>query len=293
MFIWDIIKVIILGIIQGITEWLPISSTGHLILFEDLLQLKTVSNGFFDVFKVVIQFGSIIAVIVLYFKTLFPYKKIENTDYKKSFKNDSILFFKSMANDTKTWRLWFKIVIACLPAALLGFLFEDIIDGVLSSNYVIAATLILYGLAFLWLENTKHKVKYETTESITPKTAFLIGCFQSLALIPGTSRSGSTILGATLLKTSRPAAAEFSFFLAVPVMFGASALKLISGSSVFSLEEWVLILIGTVVSFAVSMIAIKFLMSYIKKHSFVIFGWYRILLGIVVLMSMGWSKLLG
>lgn len=292
MFLWDIIKVIILGIIQGITEWLPISSTGHLILFEDMLGLKSVSDGFFDVFKVVIQFGSIIAVIVLYFKTLFPYKRTENTSYGNGFKKDGALFFESVLNDKKTWRLWFKIVIACIPAAVLGFLFEDTIDSVLSSNYVIAAALILYGIAFLWLENAIHKIKCDRLERLKPHTAFFIGCFQALALIPGTSRSGSTILGATALGVSRTAAAEFSFFLAVPVMFGASALKLIGSAGAFSASEWLLILIGSLVSFAVSMFAIKFLINYIKKHSFVVFGWYRIILGIVILVVMSWSKLL-
>ncbi len=292
MFLWDIIKVIILGIIQGITEWLPISSTGHLILFEDMLGLKSVSDGFFDVFKVVIQFGSIIAVIVLYFKTLFPYKRIENASYGQGFKKDSALFFKSVANDVKTWRLWFKIVIACIPTAVFGFLFEDTIDSVLSSNYVIAAALILYGLAFLWLENARHRIKCDDLEKLKPHTAFFIGCFQALALIPGTSRSGSTILGATALGVSRKTAAEFSFFLAVPVMFGASALKLIGSAGAFSAKEWLLILIGSLVSFAISMLAIKFLINYIKKHSFVIFGWYRIILGIVILLVMSWSKLL-
>ncbi len=292
MFLWDIIKVIILGIIQGITEWLPISSTGHLILFENMLELKSVSDGFFDVFKVVIQLGSIIAVVVLYFKTLFPYKSIQNASYGAGFKKDSALFFKSVANDKKAWRLWFKIVIACIPAAVLGFLFEDMIDSVLSSSYVIAAALILYGIAFLWLENVKHKVKVESTERLKPHTAFFIGCFQALALIPGTSRSGSTILGATALGVSRTAAAEFSFFLAVPVMFGASALKLIGSAGDFTAKEWLLILIGSLISFIVSMAAIKFLINYIKKHSFVIFGWYRIILGIVILLVMSWSKLL-
>lgn len=292
MFLWDIIKVIILGIIQGITEWLPISSTGHLILFENMLELKSVSDGFFDVFKVVIQLGSIIAVVVLYFKTLFPYKSIQNASYGAGLKKDSALFFKSVANDKKAWRLWFKIVIACIPAAVLGFLFEDMIDSVLSSSYVIAVALILYGIAFLWLENVKHKVKVESTERLKPHTAFFIGCFQALALIPGTSRSGSTILGATALGVSRTAAAEFSFFLAVPVMFGASALKLIGSAGDFTAKEWLLILIGSLISFIVSMAAIKFLINYIKKHSFVIFGWYRIILGIVILLVMSWSKLL-
>ncbi len=292
MFLLDILKVILLGIIQGITEWLPISSTGHLILFENMLELESVSDGFFDVFKVVIQLGSIIAVAVLYFKVLFPYKKPEGASYGGGFKKDGALFFKSVGNDIRTWRLWFKIAVACIPAAVLGFLFEDAIDSVLSSNYVIAATLILYGLAFLWLENVRHKVKCSDTDRLPLHTAFFIGCFQALALIPGTSRSGSTILGATALGVSRTAAAEFSFFLAVPVMFGASALKLLKSAGAFTAGEWLLILIGSAVSFAVSMLAIKFLMNYIKKHSFVIFGWYRILLGIVILLVMGWSKLI-
>ena len=292
MFFLDIVKVILLGIIQGITEWLPISSTGHLILFENMLGLGSVSSEFFDVFKVVIQLGSIIAVIVLYFKTLFPYKRPEGLCYGGGFKKNSAVFLKSVANDKRAWRLWFKIIIACIPAAVLGFLFEDAIDSVLSTSYVIAAALILYGLAFLWLENAKHKIKCNSTDTLKPSTALFIGIFQALALIPGTSRSGSTILGATALGVSRTAAAEFSFFLAVPVMFGASALKLLGSAGAFSAWDWLLILIGSLVSFLVSMLAIKFLINYIKKHSFVIFGWYRIILGIVILVVMSWSKLL-
>ena len=270
--IFDIIKAIILGIVQGITEWLPISSTAHLILVQDILEFENVSASFFDTFKVVIQLGSIIAVIVLYFKKLFPYRKIEGAG-----------FFKRMISDKEKWVLWIKIAIACVPAAVIGLLIDDIVDTVLSQNYVIAATLIVFGILFIYMERTKRKIKVTSLEKMTPKTAFYIGCFQTLALIPGTSRSGATIFGATMLGTSRPVAAEFSFFLAIPVMFGASFLKLVKHDGGFETFEVVLMLIGSLTAFIVSVLAIKTFMNYIRKHSFEVFGWYRILLGIIII----------
>lgn len=284
MAIWNIIKAIILGIVQGITEWLPISSTGHLILFERFLTFENVSPDFFGVFKIVIQLGSILAVVVLYFKKLFPYKKPDELEYSDKFGANVGIFFKSVFNDKKTWLLWLKIAIACIPAVIVGFFLDDILDEYLSTKYIIAATLIIYGLAFLWLENRAHKVKCNDIEKLDVKTSFLIGCFQTLALIPGTSRSGSTIIGATVLGTSRPVAAEFSFFLAVPIMFGATFLRIIKSTGGFTAFEWILMLIGTAVAYFVSVVAIKFFINYIKKHSFVVFGWYRIILGIVILL---------
>ncbi len=290
--LFNFIKAVILGIIQGITEWLPISSTAHLILFENLLSFKNVSDGFFNIFRVVIQLGSIIAVVVLYFTKLFPYKKPEGASYGNGVKKDTALFFKSMGNDKPTWLMWFKIALACVPAAIVGYFLEDAVDSVLSTPFVIAMALIVYGFAFLWLENTKHTVSTDSIEKLSFSKAFFIGCFQTLALIPGTSRSGSTILGATILGTSRTVAAEFSFFLAIPVMFGASFLKLLHGAGGLAAFEWMLIFVGFIVSFIVSVFAIKFFIDYIKKHSFVIFGWYRILLGIVILFATGFAKLI-
>lgn len=269
MFI-EVLKSIIIGIVQGITEWLPISSTGHLILVEKILALK-VSAEFWNMFKVVIQFGSILAVVVLYFHKLNPFSKSKSTKEKKD-----------------TYSLWSKVIVAVIPAAVAGLLFEDIIDNVLSSSLVIAATLIIYGIAFLIIENQDKKPKIDTLESLTYKHALLIGLFQVLSLIPGTSRSGSTILGAIIVGCARGVGTEFSFFLAVPVMLGASGLKLLkfvlSGATVTSVE-WAVLISGFIVTFIVSILAIKFLMSYIRKHDFKAFGVYRIILGIIVILA--------
>ena len=277
MFFIEILKAIAQGIVEGITEWLPVSSTGHIILLDAFWKMNA-SEAFFDVFKVVIQLGAIFAVVVLYFHKLNPFSPKKTAAEKKG-----------------TWVLWSKVLVASIPAAIAGLALDDLIDGVLSTPVVIAAALIVYGIAFIVMESRKnHTAKVETVEDITYKHAFGIGAFQMLALIPGTSRSGSTILGASLLGTSRTAAAEFSFFMAIPVMLGASGLKLakallLDGIS-FAAEEWILLGVATVVSFFVSLLVIRGLMAFIKKHSFKPFGWYRIVLGAVVLLcvAMGW-----
>ncbi len=271
MFIIEILKAVAQGIVEGITEWLPVSSTGHILLLDAFWKMNA-SEAFFDVFKVVIQLGAILAVVVLYFNKLNPFSPKKNAAEKKG-----------------TWVLWSKVLVASIPAAVVGLALDDLIDGVLSTPVVIATALIVYGIAFIIMESRKnHAAKVETVEDITYKHAFGIGAFQMLALIPGTSRSGSTILGASLLGTSRTAAAEFSFFMAIPVMLGASGLKLVDAllleSVSFTSEEWILLAIATLVSFVVSLLVIRGLMAFIKKHSFKPFGWYRIALGAVVLL---------
>ena len=277
MFFIEILKAIAQGIVEGITEWLPVSSTGHILLLDAFWKMNA-STAFFDVFKVVIQLGAIFAVVVLYFNKLNPFSPKKNAAEKKG-----------------TWVLWSKVLVASIPAAIAGLALDDLIDGVLSTPVVIATALIVYGIAFILMESRKsHAAKVETVEDITYKHAFGIGAFQMLALIPGTSRSGSTILGASLLGTSRTAAAEFSFFMAIPVMLGASGLKLVDALLLegvsFTGEEWILLGVATVVSFVVSLLVIRGLMAFIKKHSFKPFGWYRIALGAVVLLcvAMNW-----
>ena len=262
----EVLKAVVFGIVQGITEWLPISSTGHLILLNQFLNLS-LSDEFLNMFKVVIQFGSILAVVVLYFNKLNPLSPK-----------------KTVAEKKDTMNLWFRVIVGVIPAAVIGFLFEDIIDSYLSTPYVIALALILYGVAFIIIENKNKAPKIESLDNLTYKTAFLIGCFQVLALIPGTSRSGSTILGAVLIGASRGIASEFSFFLAIPVMLGASALKILGFGLALNATEWAVLLTGTIVSFLVSIFAIKFLMNYIRNHDFKAFGYYRIILGIIVLL---------
>ena len=270
MFFVEIIKAILQGIVQGITEWLPVSSTGHILLLDSLWKMNA-GEAFFDVFKVIIQLGSIMAVVVLYFHKLNPFSPKKSADEKKG-----------------TWVLWSKVLVASVPAAIAGLLLDDIIDEALSTPLVIAAALIVYGIAFLWMESRPHAPAADSLEKISYKRALGIGAFQMLALIPGTSRSGSTILGATLLGTSRTVAAEFSFFMAIPVMLGASALKLakcfLLDGYTFSAQEWALLAVATVVSFTVSLLVIRGLMAFIKKHSFAPFGWYRIVLGVVILL---------
>ncbi len=260
----EIIKAIILGIIQGITEWLPVSSTGHMILFENWFPF-TFSKEFVDLFFVFIQLGSIIAVIVLYFNKLFPW-----SSSSKSHQHNTLL-------------LWVKIVIAALPGAIIGFLFDDVIDTVLYTPLVIAIALIVYGILFIYIEKTKKDHPKNTLNLITYQDALLIGVFQVLALVPGTSRSGATILGAIILGASRTVAAEFSFFLAIPMMFGASFLKLIKAGFAWSGLEWSALATGTIVAFVVSILVIRFLMDYVKKHDFTYFAYYRIGLALVVL----------
>lgn len=266
----EVIKAVLIGIVQGITEWLPISSTGHMILFDEFIKLN-VSKSFFDVFLVVIQLGSILAVIYLYFHKLNPFSSKKSEIEKR---------------DTLT--LWGKVMVGCIPAALIGFLFDDIIHNMFYNSYVVAATLILYGILFILVENRNKRPIVKNFRELNYKMALLIGAFQVLALIPGTSRSGATILGAVILGASRYVAAEFSFFVAIPVMFGASGYEvlkyILKDEFLFSSAEWLILIIGMLTAFFISVVAIKFLMNYIKRHDFKAFGAYRIILGIIVLL---------
>ncbi|MDB3846577.1 undecaprenyl-diphosphatase [Clostridioides difficile] len=261
----EIFKAVILGIVQGITEWLPVSSTGHMILVDEFIKLNF-SNTFISTFLVVIQFGSILAVLVIFFRKLNPFDSTKNIKQKK-----------------ETVRLWLKVIIAVIPSGVIGILFEDDIDRLFFNSTVVAIALIVYGIIMIGLEKRNKKPKYKDFSQVTYKLALCIGLFQCLALIPGTSRSGSTIIGAVLLGTSRYVAAEFSFFLAIPTMLGASALKLLKAGFGFTGFEWLILGVGSVVAFVVSIVVIKFFMDYIKKHDFKVFGYYRIVLGIVVL----------
>ncbi|MGO0834355.1 undecaprenyl-diphosphate phosphatase [Clostridioides difficile] len=261
----EIFKAVILGIVQGITEWLPVSSTGHMILVDEFIKLNF-SNTFISTFLVVIQFGSILAVLVIFFRKLNPFDSAKNIKQKK-----------------ETVRLWLKVIIAVMPSGVIGILFEDDIDRLFFNSTVVAIALIVYGIIMIGLEKRNKKPKYKDFSQVTYKLALCIGLFQCLALIPGTSRSGSTIIGAVLLGTSRYVAAEFSFFLAIPTMLGASALKLLKAGFGFTGFEWLILGVGSVVAFVVSIVVIKFFMDYIKKHDFKVFGYYRIVLGIVVL----------
>lgn len=269
MDIIELIKVIVLGVVEGITEWLPISSTGHMILVDEFIKLN-VSAEFLEMFLVVIQLGAIFAVVVLYWQTLIPF------DYKNNWK---------IKKDT--FSMWFKIIAACIPAAIVGVLFDDQLNELFYNPLTVAIALIVFGVLFIFIENYNKgkKSKINSLNEITYNTALIIGIFQLVAAIfPGTSRSGATIVGALLIGVSRTVAAEFTFFLAVPVMFGASLLKLVKFGLAFTAGELILLIIGMLVAFVVSMITIKFLMSYIKKHDFKVFGWYRIVLGIIVLL---------
>lgn len=267
----EIIKAILFGIVEGITEWLPISSTGHMILLDEFIHLG-VSEEFYKLFEVVIQLGAILAVVVIYFKTIFPWG------------------FGKTKEDTKdTLNLWGKILVACIPAAIIGILLDDWLDEHLYNSVVVALTLIIYGIAFIIMESKNMgSRKTKTIKEITYKQALGVGAFQLLSLIPGTSRSGSTILGGLAIGLERSVAAEFTFFLAIPVMAGASLLKLlkyiVKVGLVFNGTELLLLGVGCLVAFIVSILVIKFLMNYIRKHDFKVFGWYRIALGILVLL---------
>ena len=280
----EILKVIFLGIVEGITEWLPISSTGHLILVEEFVKLN-VSQEFWDMFMVVIQLGAIFAVVVLYWKDLWPFrdKKPKHENVTKVEKAAGLLcrFVK-----IDKMIMWFKILVSCLPAIIIGLPFNDFIEEKFNNWFVVSVMLIVYGVMFLIVEdyNEKRQAKYISISEITWKTALFIGIFQVLSLIPGTSRSGATIIGGILVGASRTVAAEYTFFLAIPVMFGASLLKIVKFGMNFTSWEVVILLVGMVVSFVVSILAIKFLMGYIKKHNFKVFGWYRIVLGIIVIL---------
>lgn len=281
----EFLKVVVLGLVEGFTEWLPISSTGHLYLVEQIVNLN-VSDEFMNAFRVVIQLGAILAVVVLYFRRLNPWDR-----------------GKKPAQKTATWHLWFKIIVACLPAAVVGLLLDEFLDKYLMNSYVIAAMLIIYGILFIVLEKHNEYVDFpiKKVSQINYMNAFYIGLFQLLALIPGTSRSGATILGAMLLGCSRAAAAEFTFFLGIPVMFGASFLKIlhygikISGPDAgwqFSGLENFYMIAGMLIAFVVSMYSIQFLMGYVKRHDFKFFGYYRIIFGVIVLVYFGLTALL-
>ena len=264
----EVLKAIILGIIEGITEWLPVSSTGHMILVDEFLQLG-MSPAFKEMFFVVIQLGAIMAVVILYWKKIFPF----NFDRKPFVQKDIII-------------MWIKIVIACVPAAVVGLLWDDQINALFYNFQTVATMLIIFGILFIVVENHNKgkRPKVTNMNQLTYKMAIIIGLFQLIAAVfPGTSRSGATIVGALLIGVSREIAAEFTFFLAIPVMFGASLLKLLKFGFAFTSFELIILGIGTVVSFVVSVWAIKFLMGYIKKHDFKVFGWYRIILGIILL----------
>ena len=265
----DTLNVILLGIVEGITEWLPISSTGHMILLEEFITLN-VRREFWDIFLVVIQLGAILAVVWLNFNQLNPFAPS-----------------KSKAEKEETWMTWFKVFVGCLPAVIAGLLLDSWMEAHLMTWSVVAITLIVYGIWFIWIENRNQnkQVKIDTMTDLSYMDAFKIGLFQVLSLVPGTSRSGSTILGATIVGTSRPLAANFSFFMSIPIMFGASALKLIKAflnGFVFTGTEIWLLLVGMVVAFIISVLTIKLFLKYIKRNDFKVFGWYRIALGIIV-----------
>ena len=266
-YFFDILKTILFGIVEGITEWLPISSTGHLLILRSMVG-EIISHDFMEMFDVVIQLGAILAVVVIYFNKLNPFSSKKTAIEKQN-----------------TINLWIKVIVACLPAAVIGLLLDDWLDAHLFKTSVVAVTLILYGIAFIVVEERHRgkKFKYKDLNTLPLSVAIGIGMFQVLALVPGTSRSGATILGGMILGASRYVSAEFTFFLAIPVMFGASLLKLVKFGLAFSFGEFFALILGMVVSFVVSILAIKFLMNYIKKHNFKVFGIYRIILGIVIL----------
>ena len=277
----DLLKSLLFGVVEGITEWLPISSTGHLIILDQFLQLGTAE--FMDMYRYVIQLGAILAVLLLFFHKLNPFSKQKSLDKRKA-----------------TWELWGKVVVACIPSAVIGLPLNDWMDEHLMTPWVVAAALILYGVGFLLIENRRRTPSVRHTEELTWRVALFIGLFQALSIVPGTSRSGATILGAILLGCSRAVAAEFSFFLAIPTMVGVSVLKLgkfaleriAAGQTVFTGAELAVLLMGFAVSFAVSVFCIRFLMDFVKKHDFKAFGWYRIVLGLVVLAFFGAKILL-
>lgn len=274
----EIIKSILFGMVEGITEWLPISSTGHLILVEQFVKFKEVSPEFWNMFQVVIQFGAILAVVILYFKQIWPF----TTNREKAIQKTGILSWV----DKNIMNLWGKILVACIPAAVVGVFFDEVFEALFYNPFCIALALIVFGIAFILIENWNKgkKSNKETNSQITYKDAFIIGIFQLLAAIfPGTSRSGATIIGGLWIGLSRPNAAEFTFYLAIPTMLGASLLKLVKFGFAFTGIELAVLFIGMLVSFVVSVVVIKFLMNYIKKHDFKVFGYYRIILGILVL----------
>lgn len=267
----DIIISIIYGVVEGISEWLPISSTGHLIILNDYLKFSQASDDFWELFLVVIQLGAILAVILTFFGKLYPFGK--NKSYEEK---------------ANIWKKWGLIIIGCLPAAIIGFLFDDILDNYLYNKITVSITLIFYGLAFILIEKfNKKRIIYNDVNDFTWKTALIIGCAQILALIPGTSRSGITIIAALLIGCSRISACEYSFYLSIPIMIGASLLKVIKffiDGNAFSVNEFMILLTGTVISFAISIFVVSFLLKYIKKNDFKVFGWYRIFLGVILIL---------
>lgn len=277
MLILELLKSFFLGVVEGVTEWLPISSTGHLILVDEFIKLN-VSTEFMDMYRYVIQLGAILAVLVLFFHKLNPFSPRKNALQKN-----------------RTWSLWGKVILACIPSAVVGLPLNDWMDEHLMNPWVVAAALIVYGVGFLLIENRRRSPTLRRTEELTWQTALFIGLFQTLSIIPGTSRSGATILGAIILGCARPVAAEFSFFLAIPTMVGVSILKLgkffaeklSAGQALFTGKEAAILAVGFVVSFMVSMLCIRFLMDFVKKHDFKPFGWYRIVLGVLVLLFFG------
>ena len=290
MDIFELLKVIFLGIVEGITEWLPISSTGHMILVDEFIKLN-VSPEFKELFFVVIQLGAIFAVILLYWNKLWPFYIRPLTKRQRAMANKmpavqrgAYLFVEQFC-DKEKWILWFKIFVACLPTIIIALPFNDIIEEKFNNYVVVAIALIVYGVLFIVIENynKRRRASCRNLQELSFKTALIIGAFQVLSVIPGTSRSGSTIIGGILAGTSRTVAAEFTFFLAIPVMFGASLLKLVKFGLSFTGTEIIILIVGCLVSFVVSILAIKFLVGYIKKHDFKAFGWYRIILGVLVL----------
>lgn len=265
--LFEILKTILIGIVEGITEWLPVSSTGHMILLEEFVHLN-VSKEFMEMFNVVIQLGAIFAVVVLFFPKLWPFTTKEKGWIKKD-----------------TWMMWFKVVVGVLPAGVLGVLFDDMLDTMFYNYQTVAVMLIVYGILFIVVENWNkgRRAKIQRIEDMSFQTAFVIGLFQVLSLIPGTSRSGATILGALIVGCSRYIGAEFSFFMAIPVMLGASLLKMLKFGFVMTGAEAVILLTGMITAFVVSMLSIKMLMAYVRKHDFKVFGYYRIVLGVIVL----------
>lgn len=270
-YIIELLKAVFLGVVEGVTEWLPISSTGHLILVNEFLNLRQ-SKAFIDMFNIVIQLGAILAVMVIYFKRLNPFQP-----------------GKTAREVQLTWQLWLKVVIACIPSAFFGLLLDDWMEAHLSNFFVVAIMLVVYGIAFIWIEDRNRRVEPKVTDlaRMSYKTAFYIGLFQVLSIIPGTSRSGATILGGVIVGTSRSVAADFTFFLGIPTMFGYSGLKavkyFIDGNTLTGGQAAIL-LVASVTAFLVSLFVIRFLMNYIKKHDFTVFGKYRIVLGIIVLL---------
>lgn len=273
----ELIKAFIFGIVEGITEWLPVSSTGHMILLEEFLSFSGVSAGFWEMFEVVIQFGAILAVVVIFWKDIFPFTAKKGAGYTE--KGPLAYVKPSVMN------MWFKALVACVPAAVVGVLLDEKLNELFYHWYVVAGALIVFGIAFIVIESVNHQSRINSIDELTYKAALIIGVFQLIAAVfPGTSRSGATIVGALLIGVSRKTAAEFTFYLAVPVMLGASLLKLVGFGLEFSALELGVLIMGMATAFIVSVFVIKFLMDYIKKHDFKVFGWYRIILGVLVIL---------